>query len=338
MKKIFLTGATGFVGSYLARYLVASGHEVRALRRVSSPLHLLADAAEKIEWIEGDLQDESLLEEAMRGVDAVYHSAAVVSYDAADAEMMLRVNGEGTANMVNAALYAGVSKFLHVSSIAALGRKEFVSHFDERASWENNKLNTSYAISKFKAECEVWRGMEEGLKAVIVNPSVIVGAGYWHLATGQFFSQVRKGLSFYPQGSTGFVDVRDVARASIALMDSDISGERFILNGSNQSYLNLFSQIAKCMQKRPPRWLLRSWMAGIAWRAEALRAKIFGTKPLITPEILRTVQNSFSYSSEKIQQQLGYSFLPFEQTIAETASIYMDSQKNNQPFGLLPLD
>ena len=337
MKKVFLTGATGFVGAYLARYLLEKGYTVRAMCRRGSLFHLLAGQESQIEWREGDLSDEAFLEEAMQGIDIVFHSAAVISYDAADNAEMLRVNGEGTANMVNAALYAGVRRFIYVSSIAALGRKEFVQSFDESAAWENNKLNTGYAISKFRGECEVWRGIEEGLSAAIVNPSVILGAGYWHVATGQFFGQVDKGLRFYPKGSTGFVDVRDVARAALLLSESDISGERYILSGSNESYKEMLCQIAKGLGKRPPTWLLRGWMSAIAWRAEAVRAKILGTKPLITPEVLRTVQNSFTYSSQKIQSQLDFKFVPFAQTIAETAAAYQESKKNKAAFGLLPL-
>ncbi len=339
MKRIFLTGATGFVGAYLARYLLRSGVALRALRRRESPLHLLGEDAEKIEWIEGDLLDSALLEEAMQGVEEVYHSAAFISYQSADAEKMLRVNAEGTANMVNAALFAGVRRFLHISSIAALGRREFVQHFDEGAVWENNKLNSNYGISKFKGECEAWRGSEEGLSVVILNPSVILGGGYWHWATGQFWQQVHKGLSFYPKGATGFVDVRDVALSAIALMQSEIEGERFIVNGSNQGYQAMFSEIAKNLGKRAPRFLLRPWMGAIAWRLEALRARLLGTAPTITPDVVQMVQNSFSYSNEKLLRALpDFAFTPFEQTIAETSQAFARSQAEKMPFGLLPLE
>lgn len=339
MQTIFLTGATGFVGAYLARYLLLRGYAVRALRRRDSPMHLLGEDAQRIEWVEGDLLDSAVLEEAMQGVDTVYHSAAFISYHAADAEKMLRINAQGTANMVNAALFAGVRRFLHVSSIAALGRKEFVQHFDEGAVWENNRLNTNYGISKFKAECEAWRGSEEGLQVVIINPSVILGAGYWHWATGQFWQRVEKGLSFYPKGATGFVDVRDVALSAIALMEGDIAGERYIVSGSDQPYYELFAQIAKGLGKRAPRFLMRAWMGALAWRWEALRARLMGTAPAITPDVVQMVQNSFTYSHEKLLRALPkFAFTPFEQTIAETSAAFRQSQIEKKPFGLLPLE
>ena len=338
MEKVFLTGATGFVGAYLAHYLLKKGYSIKALHRPHSAFHLVADIQNKIEWVEGDITDPYFLEEAMKDCTLVYHAAALVSYNSADNEQMLKINAEGTANMINAALHVGIRKFLYVSSIAALGRKEFVSIFDENSVWENNKLNTGYAISKFKGECEVWRGIEEGLEAIIINPAVILGAGYWHQGTGNYFTQVQKGMPFYPKGSTAFVDVRDVAKVAIKLMESNLSAERFVLCSENTSYLTLFTKIAEELNAEVPRWTLPSWSEGLLWRADAIKAKILGNKPLITPEILQNMQNSFTYSNEKLLKAINYTFVPFSKTIADTAVAYMESKRNNTIFGLLPLE
>jgi len=221
-KITFVTGGTGFVGAYLLRYLVQEGVRVRALRRADSPMDLVAEIADKVEWVEGDILDVPFLETAMEGVDNVYHCAATVSFDPRDREHMMKVNIEGTANIVNICLSLNIRRLLHVSSIAALGREADTPHVNEAAKWSDSPLNSNYAISKFKAECEVWRGMAEGLDVVVVNPSVIVGSGYWEKGSSALFKTIGKGMKYYPAGGTGFVDVRDVARASIGLMNSDI--------------------------------------------------------------------------------------------------------------------
>lgn len=335
MKTVFLTGATGFVGSYLLQNLLAKGYKVRALRRKNSPLHLVAPWADAVEWVVGDIDDEAFLEESLSGVQAVYHSAAFISYQPKDAEQMLQVNATGTANLVNAALYAGVEQFLYVSSIAALGRKQHQTHYDENSQWENNSLNSNYAISKFKGECEVWRGMEEGLSAVIVNPSIIMGAGYWSVAAGQFFRRFSTRRWLYPRGGSGFVDVRDVATASIALMETNIQNQRFILNAENWSYKKLFSHIAESLGQRPPNWEISDTLAGWAWRADMLKARILGVPPTLTRELAHSVQQTFTYDNQKILQSLpNFQFRPLTQTVEDTAKVFLESQKKGLGFGL----
>jgi dihydroflavonol-4-reductase len=335
LKTVFLTGATGFVGSYLLQNLLAKGYKVRALRRKNSPLHLVAPWADAVEWVTGDIDDEAFLEESLSGVQAIYHSAAFISYQPKDAEQMLQVNANGTANLVNAALYAGVERFLYVSSIAALGRKQHQTHYDENSQWENNSLNSNYAISKFKGECEVWRGMEEGLSAVIVNPSIIVGAGYWSVAAGQFFRRFSTRRWLYPRGGSGFVDVRDVAAASVALMETNIQNQRFILNAENWSYKKLFSQIAESLGQRPPNWEISDTLAGWAWRADMLKARILGVPPTLTRELAHSVQQTFTYDNQKILQSLpNFQFRPLAQTLEDTAKVFLESQKKGLGFGL----
>jgi len=332
-KGVFVTGGTGLVGSYLLRLLLQRGYRVRALRRATSTMELVADIEDRVEWVEGDILDVPCLEACMQGIDYVYHSAAMILFHPSKAHQMFRVNVEGTANVVNTALHCGVKKLLHLSSIAALGRKEFQTDIDETVSWENSKENSNYAITKFKAECEVWRGIEEGLNAVIVNPSVILGAGYWGKGSSRLFDKIGKGLTYYTNGKTGFVDVRDVARLSVLLMEGDWSAERFILNAKNLTYKTFFELAAKAMQKKPPSRLAPNWLLQFLWRLEWLRAKFFGSTPLVTRETVRSLQSSYYYHNEKVKEALGYSFIPIEETIKTVGEKYIESQQNDTVCG-----
>lgn len=336
-KQIFVTGGTGFVGSYLLRYLVRQGCLVKAMKRANSPMDLVADVKEQIEWLEGDILDMPFLEAALKGVHQVYHAAAMISFDPKEAILMHQINVEGTANLVNACLHEGVEKIVHISSIAALGRKEFEPNINESAQWENSSENSNYAISKFKAECEVWRAFQEGLPMAILNPSVILGAGYWNEGSCKLFSKVAQGFSYYPAGNTGFVDVRDVARAAILLMESNISGERFIVNGDNWSYQQFFGEIAQSLGKKLPTKKVKPIVVNILWRLEWLRSKLLRTAPLLTKETARTAQASYYYQNKKIIDKLAINFVPIEQCVQETAAALTKSQKEHKNYAILDL-
>lgn len=336
-KQILVTGGTGFVGAYLLRFLLQKGYKIKAIKRKSSPMNLVADIQDQIEWLEGNILDTPFLERALKGVQQIYHTAAMISFDPRDAAMMLKTNAEGTANIVNAALYEGVEKLVHFSSIAALGRKDFQPHINESAQWENSKHNSNYAISKFKAECEVWRGMQEGLSIGIVNPSVIIGGGYWNQGSCRLIQNVAQGMKYYPQGGTGFVDVRDVALAAIHLMESSIVGERYILNSANWSYQQFFAAIAQSLNQTAPHKKASPWMVNLLWRLEWLRSKLFRSKPLLTKETAQTAQATYYYHNEKIVKDLQFDFIPLEQTIQETSQAFLQSKQQGLSYGLLSL-
>ncbi len=324
MKKItFVTGGTGFVGAYLLRYLVQEGARVRALKRANSPMDLVAEIADKVEWIEGDILDVPSLETAMQGVDNVYHCAAMVSFDPRDKARIMKVNVEGTANVVNLCLSLNISRLLHVSSIAAIGRELGEPQVSEISKWSDSALNTNYAVSKFRAECEVWRGMAEGLDVVVVNPSFIVGSGYWEKGTSAIFKTIVRGMKYYPAGGTGFVDVRDVARASIALMNSDISGERFILTSENMSWHDFMAMTATQLQVPPPNRLIQGLPLEIFWRVEWLRSRLLNTSALLTRETVRNSAHTFYYDNTKIREAIGFQFLPIAATVHETAAQFL---------------
>jgi len=338
-KAIFVTGGTGFLGSYLLRYLVQQGYtNIRAMKRATSSMDLVKDVQDKIEWVEGDLLDVTWLEDVMQDMDLIYHCAAMVSFNAKDLDKMMQVNVEGTANMVNIALHVGVERFLHVSSIAALGRIKNNSQVDEETKWQRNKYNTNYSISKYLSEQEVWRSIYEGLPAIIINPSTILGSGFWSKGTGQLFNQVMQGLKFYPQGTTGFVDVRDVARLMIQMMESDILNERLLANGENLSYKSLFNEIAQALNKKAPSIEVNPFIRESAWRVSWLASKITRKQPVITKETARLSSNSFYYQNDKSKEIFGFNYTPIHQTIQETARQMLESLSKNQQFTFLPLN
>ncbi|MEO1410797.1 MAG: SDR family NAD(P)-dependent oxidoreductase [Bacteroidota bacterium] len=333
-KRIFVTGGTGFLGSYLLRYLVQRGYRnVLALRRPNSSSQLVGPIREQVQWIEGDILDVGFLEEVLLEVDLVYHCAGMVSYHPRHTERMIEINEMGTANVVNVLLHHGKGRLLHVSSIAAIGRSKENRHISESSKWVRSPLTSYYAISKFLAEQQVWRGIAEGLDAVIINPSIIIGSGFWERGSARFFPRIEKGQRFYPLGSSGFVDVRDVARLAIELMESDISAERFIANGANLSYKKFFQIIAQSLGVAPPRTAAGPWLSGIAWRVEALRSWLTGSKPFLTKQNALLAGVHFTYDNQKSVDTLGFKYFPIEEALSATAEQYRQSSSER----ILPL-
>ncbi len=336
---ILVTGGTGMLGSRLVLDLISSGKRVRVLKRSGTDLseienffrtHLSPGATSSfsdVEWIEGDLLDVTSLYNAMHGVSSVYHCAAIVSFNPALRKKMMRVNAEGTANVVNAALESGVKKLCHVSSIAAIGRAE-EGMITEETKWTDTGENSVYAQSKHLAEREVWRGIAEGLDAVIVNPSIIIGPAHGKGISTKMFQQVWKGLKFYTEGVNGFVDVRDVSSAMILLMENSITNQRFILNSENYSYRELFNRIAFCLGKPKAHIKVSNFTAGIAWRAAYLGSLLTGNRPFITKETARTSMRCYFYSSEKFRELTGMKFIPVKQSIEDACRVFLEQKKS----------
>lgn len=327
---ILVTGGTGLVGAQLLYDLTNDGKKVRALRRPASKDHILnmvfhekPELKERIEWIEGNVTDVHDVLESMQGVDEVYHCAAKVSFHSSDYREIMKVNVEGTANMVNMAMEAGVKKFCHVSSIAALGRVEENKVMDEHVMWKSSKYNSMYAVSKYGGEREVWRAMEEGLNAVIVNPAIIVGPGDWKTGSSAMFSQVYKGMKFYSLGVNGFVDARDVTFSMRKLMEKNISGERYIISAENLTYREIFNLIADSMKKARPTIKVNGMLSELGWRAETMRSFFLRRIPFITKETARNSQNKWFYTSQKIIDVLGNFFTPLQKSVADTSALFL---------------
>lgn len=326
--KILVTGATGLVGSHLLCKLTAEGQPVRAIYRSLQQIQKWSGLvkfygsevnADLVEWVKGDVTDYYSVVDALAGISKVYHCAAMVSFNPRDKKQMFKVNQEGTANVVNACIETGVIKLCHVSSIGALGTPANGDRIDEETSWQNDDDHSAYSWSKFMAEMEVWRGTKEGLPAVIVNPAVILGPGDISKSSGALFGKAVKGMKYYTNGVTGFVDVRDVANAMYQLMEGDIADERFVLVSENLSYRNLFTHLAEALGTAPPQIHASRAMTELAWRIDWVLSTLTGKAPSFTRENARTSQASSMYSSQKIIDKLGFSFTPILRTIKETA-------------------
>ncbi|MDF2190747.1 NAD-dependent epimerase/dehydratase family protein [Paraflavitalea sp. CAU 1676] len=325
IKKVFVTGGTGFLGAYIIQELVERGFAVRGLRRSARfPFFIPVNIMEQVEWVEGDILDVVSLDEAMEGIDAVIHAAAKVSFDPKEKEELFHINIDGTANVVNMALDKGVTRFVHISSVAALGRTANGDHVNETKKWQASKLNTQYAISKYHAEREVWRGMGEGLDVVVLNPSTILGYGDWSTSSCAIFKNSFREFPWYTNGVNGFVDVKDVARAAVLLMESNISTERFIVNGDNWSFQQLLNTIADGFGKKKPTREASPFMGEIAWRMERFKSLFSGKKPLLTQQSARVAQSKTFFDHQKLLKALpGFSFTPLTQSIQHACQQYL---------------
>ncbi len=310
---ILVTGATGLVGSHLIAQLVKEGKKVRALYRSTIPL---IEETDRIDWVKGDLLDVISLENAMIGIEQVYHCAAMVSFNPKNKKALHKTNIEGTENLVNACLDAGIQKLLFVSSVAALGRIREGTPIDESMNWTEESSNSEYGKSKFYSEMEVWRGIGEGLNAVIVNPAIILGAGDWNNGSSGIFKSAYNEFPWYTEGTSGFVDVMDVVKAMILIMESNFSSERFILSGANLPYKEVFSQIARNFQKKPPHRKVTPFMAAMVWRLEAIKAFFTKKDPLLTKETAKTAAAKVMFDNNKIHRFFpNFSYLPINQSL-----------------------
>lgn len=315
---VLVTGATGLVGSHLLLLLLENGEEVRALYRNEKNIQQTKalfewkgrlDIFTKINWVQGCLTDISSLEKAFENIDYVYHCAAFISFDPGDEEQMRKTNIEGTANIVNMCLSYNVKKLCHVSSIAALGDlQEHETVITEETEWNPEISRSDYAISKFGAEMEVWRGQEEGLPVVIVNPGIILGPGFWNSGSSEIFQRVKKGLKYYTEGATGFVTVEDVTRSMYQLMKSNIQKERFILVTESITYHRLADLIATSLGKPKPSVYLKPWVTGLAWRIDWLISTFFFKKRLLSKATAASLHSQSEFDNSKIKNALNFEF------------------------------
>lgn len=317
------------IGARVIADLLQKGHTVRALHRKGSSKSLVDyylrnqnPTTEKIEWVEGDLLDLDSIENALNGIDTVIHTAGLISFQPADELLLEKVNVRGTANILNICLdKSDFRLFQHVSSVATLGRISGEELINEESHWDASEKPSAYAISKYGAEREVWRAMSEGLNAVIVNPSIVLGPGPGENGSAALFRKIKNGFPFFTRGISGFVDVRDVSQALIFLMEKGISGERFILNSENLEFRELFIRIAKQFGVDPPGFEVKPWMGKMIWPLDALRCSLTGKKPYITRETARSASSRFLYSAEKIKK-LGYEFHSIDDCINESCPYF----------------
>ncbi len=326
---IYVTGGTGLLGSHLLIELTNEKNNIRAIYRSEEKLNQTKRLFQyyfpeewdvkfaQIEWLKGDILDVPFLLESMEGCDYVYHCAALVSFHKNDFNHMIKINREGTANVVNACLALEVKKLCYVSSTAAVGASlnSATELTTEKTKWKNTPTKSGYSISKYNAEREVWRGIEEGLNAVMVNPCVILGAGNWNDSSLTIFRTLENGLKFYPPGKNATVDARDVSNIMIALMKSDIHSERFLCIGSNQTFYTLMSEISKQLNVKAPSIKTGRFIVEVARKFSWFFSLFSSKKPSITKETVQSLFGEIAYSNAKIKAAIGFEFTSLEDTI-----------------------
>jgi dihydroflavonol-4-reductase len=332
---VLVTGGTGLVGAHLLLHLIENGENVRAIYRSQNniqktkslfELYGRADLFEKINWLEADILDVPSLEIAFKDVNYVYHCAALISFDPRDEDALRKTNIEGTANMVNFSIAKGIKKFCYVSSIAALG--DLAAHetyITEETDWNPEKPHSDYAISKYGAEMEVWRAVQEGLDVIILNPGVILAkiptAKIYNEGSSQLYTKVADGLSFYTLGNTGFITVDDVVRIAAELMKSEIKNERFTLIADNIVFRDILNTIAEAVKVKKPHLHAGPLLMNFLWVADGVFSALFFQKRRMTKATAKASYSKSLYSNEKIKTALGTVFLDVHQYIKDISKL-----------------
>jgi dihydroflavonol-4-reductase len=321
---VAVTGANGLLGSYIVRLLHERKQPFVALKRKDSNISHLNDLVDYILWRDADVTDEDSLHDALTDVTGIIHTAAFVSFNPRNSEKVFSVNVTGTQNIVNAALAGKIRRLLHVSSVAALGRQKDQIEVDETNKWVDSTFNSNYAQSKYLAELEVFRGQEEGLSTVIINPSVLLGYSNWDKSSSQLFKYAWQEKPFYMDGSFNYVDARDVAAIALQLFDSTLENERFILNAGSIGFKDFFDSLARNFNKRGPTIKVGKPFLKPLAAFESLRTRLIKSEPIITRETARLAGTHFHYNAQKIQKTLNFKFQSFDATVAWCCSRYRE--------------
>ena len=310
--KILITGATGLVGRYLARSFSELG-ELYGLKRPESRLEDLQIPG--IQWRDGDITDYQSLEVAFEGMDMIIHVAALVSYESKDASRMIKINVEGTTNVVNVMLEQGIKKLIHISSVAALGRSPELTELDETHKWIESPLNTPYAISKYQADLEVWRGAQEGLDVMLFYPSVVLAKIVDNRSSTQLYNYVLEENIYYPKGTINYIDVRDLSEAIVKLYQAKHWGDHFILSAGAVSYKTFFGEIAEAFGKKAPYKPVTTISLKLLLFFTKI-AKAFGINKLpLSPQTAMLAQRKFILSNKKLLSAISHEFHPLQNTL-----------------------
>lgn len=337
-----ITGATGLVGAHVALQLLQQNKSVVAIKRKGSDVsktqklfsYYTSDADSlfsKITWLDADVCDIYSLLDALEGIETVYHCAGFVSFNSNDHKQMHRINSEGTANMVNACLEKNIKALCYVSSIATLQNPDITKNIDESVYWKSSPTASDYAISKYNGEREVWRGIEEGLNAVIVNPGIILGPGFWNQSSGKLIKTTFKGNPFYTNGSSATIDAKDVAACMIQLVENKQFSQRFVLIENNYSFKEILTQLHKALGKKEPTIEAGKILLTIGKWFDGIRSFISGKEQLITQETITAGLDKNSYNNNRIKLALNYQFIPLQETVKFVCAAYLnDIQKGSK--------
>jgi nucleoside-diphosphate-sugar epimerase len=327
-KSVLVTGANGLLGCHVVKELLhVGGYDIHGLIRESSDNSLNRNIQSKVTWHKGDVTDIFSLEEAAKDIDVIIHTAGYVSYNPKKTKIIHAINVDGTANLCNVALALKTKKLVHISSIAALGKYENQDIIDEKSDWITSDFNTNYAISKYRGEMEVWRAITEGLDGTILNPSIILGCGHWNKSSLQFLPKLSKGGSVHPIGSTGFVDVIDVAKRAVMAIDSKYNSQRYIISGHNIPYKQFFDELTSRLGVKKAYLPMTPRLNSILWRIEYLRNLLTGRDPLITKQTANNSTLNTIFSNEKSLHDFELDYIPIEETLNRMVNCYLNEQK-----------
>ncbi len=331
---ILVTGGTGLVGSHLLVQLIKNGNSVRATYRKSNSLSRVekifnyyheegSKLFKRIDWVEADINDIPALEIAFKDVDYVYHAAAFISFNPREYNILLKTNAQGTANIVNLCIAKNIKKLCYVSTIGTIGKSLDEKIATEENEWNNHHANV-YALAKYEAEMEVWRGTQEGIPAVIVNPGVIIGPGFWHTGSGKIFTTANKAHKFYPPGGTGFITVNDVVQVMLTLMSSKIENERFILVAENLKFKDILQKVCHYLKKPAPIIQLKYWQLELARIGDFLVSNITQKAPRLTKSTIYSMKHREVYSSQKIKEFINFNFESLDATIELSCGYFLE--------------
>jgi len=329
-QRILVTGGTGVLGAYIVRQLLEKGYSnIDVFTRKGKNSNLEFSNDDRVKFTEGNITELYPLTDCINKADFVIHAAAIVSFNPRLFKQMYSVNVEGTANVMNLSAISDVKKVIHVSSIAALGRSEKSGLISESSTWINSKYNSYYGITKYLGEQEVWRAYHEGLPIAIVNPSLILSDGDWNQSSLQIFKKAYDGLPYYPTGGTGIVDVRDVSKFIVLLLESSTEGEKYILSAGNISYKDIFTKLANGMKRKSPEKPAPKWMLSILWRIEKIRCLFTGQSPIVTKESVKSTAHQSNYDNSKSLNFNEFQYREMNETISEYAEKYAKSRGNS---------
>jgi dihydroflavonol-4-reductase len=336
-----VTGATGIVGSHVVLELLQRNQPVVAAKQKNSNLKQVEklfsyytpnhkQLFEKITWVELDVCDIFSIEDALEGISTVYHCAGFVSFNKSDRKKLMQINETGTANVVIACMKKKIDALCHVSSLATINNLDYTLPLHEEVFWKASGKESDYALSKYNAEREVWRGIEEGLNAVIVNPGIILSSGFWHQSSSQIFDTCYNGNKFYTNGMGSYISANDVAKAMIELTQKRLFANRYILIENSYSYHDIFNQIHAHLEKPLPTIQATRIVLEIGKIGTALISFFSGKKQKITRSIINSALNKQTFSNKKLKEAIELPLNPIYLSITQICKHYLAEKSNQQ--------
>ena len=333
-----VTGATGIIGSHVVFSLLQNNEFVIAGKQKQSDILKVKklfsyytknyqELFDKIKWVEIDLLDIYSIEAALENVNSVYHCAGMVSFNKKDRASLYQINEIGTTNIVNACLSKNINSLCYVSSISAINNLDYKLPLNEDVFWKKSGKESDYSISKYNAEREVWRGIEEGLSAVIVNPGIVLSPGFWNQSSSVLFSTCFKGNKFYTNGSSAYIGALDLSAIMLELVSAKKFGSRYIIIENNYSYHFILSEIQKQFNKTPPSIKISKWLMRLGRLASQVASNFTKNHPIISSSMINSAFNTQTFSNQKILALTKRQIMPINQVINEICKIYLSENQ-----------